>query len=133
MVYIQFLALVIFLIFYVWFFSSHRDKKKREKILKLLAEGAFILDVRNSNEYKAHHFKGAVNIPLEKLYVKKDKLPKEKDKSILVYCRSGGSATKAVKVLKSLGYKKIYNGGGLFAMSRLGLESKEELEESKES
>ena len=35
-----------------------------------------------------------------------------KDKSIIVYCASGGRSALAGKVLKDMGYSQIYNMGG---------------------
>lgn len=36
----------------------------------------------------------------------------EKDKTIIVYCASGGRSALAGRVLKDLGYEKVYNLGG---------------------
>jgi rhodanese-related sulfurtransferase len=35
-----------------------------------------------------------------------------KDKSVVVYCASGGRSALAGKMLKDLGYEKVYNLGG---------------------
>jgi rhodanese-related sulfurtransferase len=35
-----------------------------------------------------------------------------KDKDVIVYCASGGRAALAGKLLKDLGYERVYNLGG---------------------
>jgi phage shock protein E len=39
-----------------------------------------------------------------------------KDKEIILYCRSGGRAGSAKQMLESAGYKKVTNAGGLTDM-----------------
>ncbi|MGB2457945.1 MAG: rhodanese-like domain-containing protein, partial [Flavobacteriales bacterium] len=50
-------------------------------------EGALILDVRSPAEFENNHIKGAVNIPLNTLSKKLNKL--KKDKVIITCCASG--------------------------------------------
>ncbi|MFP4548431.1 MAG: rhodanese-like domain-containing protein [Fidelibacterota bacterium] len=72
-------------------------------------ENFVILDVRTEREFASGHIHQAENIN----YLSKDfrakvnRLPK--DKTYLVYCRSGIRSQKAMEIMKSLGYKKIYN------------------------
>ena len=40
-----------------------------------------------------------------------EKIPK--DRSIIVYCQSGGRATRAAEFLSSNGYTRVYNAGGM--------------------
>ena len=39
------------------------------------------------------------------------KIPK--DRTVIVYCRSGGRATRAAEFLASSGYTRVYNAGGM--------------------
>ena len=75
------------------------------------------IDVRTPGEYKMNHSKPFKNIPLSNLSSKADSLDKEKE--IVVICQSGMRSTKAAKLLKKQGFKKIYNvkGGGMSAWS----------------
>jgi rhodanese-related sulfurtransferase len=36
----------------------------------------------------------------------------QKDKTVLVYCASGGRSARSGKTLKDLGYRSVYNTGG---------------------
>ncbi len=68
------------------------------------------IDVRTTGEYKANHRKPFKNIPLSNLSSKVDSLDMEKE--IVVICQSGMRSTKAAKLLKKKGFKKIYNVKG---------------------
>ena len=73
------------------------------------------MDVRSIEEYNEQHIKGAINIE----YTKIDNSTKlDKDKLIMVYCKSGKRSTLAYNTLKSLGYN-VYNMG---AMSDINLD-----------
>lgn len=118
MVYLQFAGLIIFLALYIWFFSFHRENQKILLVQKSLEAGAFVLDVRSHEEYKQGHFSRAININMKNLYLKKEKLPTDLNQHIVVYSRSLGSANKAIKILRTLGYKNIVNGLSLSVMKR---------------
>ena len=52
-----------------------------------IKNGALILDVRSSAEFENNNIRGAVNIPLNTLSKKLNKL--KKDKVIITFCASG--------------------------------------------
>lgn len=83
--------------------------KSDKEISELVQSGAFILDVRTRLETWMGMVKGAVSIPLLRVQKNLDKLPK--DKTIIVYCASGGRADMARKTLEKNGFKAA-NGGG---------------------
>ena len=66
-----------------------------------------IVDVRTSEEYKEGHVKGAINIPYDEI---KENVELDKEKTILVYCRSGRRSKVAYDQLTSLGYE-VYDLG----------------------
>jgi rhodanese-related sulfurtransferase len=45
-----------------------------------------------------------------------------KDKTVLIYCSSGGRAALSGKTLKELGYQSVCNAGGLKELADAGLE-----------
>src|SRR4051812_8201041 len=69
-----------------------------------------ILDVRTPEEYQAGQIEGAVMIPLQVLESEMAKL--DKDKTYLVYCRSGNRSKQASQILSQNGFKHIYNMSG---------------------
>lgn len=69
-----------------------------------------ILDVRTKEEYNEKHIVDSILIPYDEISDKTVNI--DKDKTILVYCRSGKRATTAVEKWKRLGYT-AYNMGGI--------------------
>lgn len=77
---------------------------------------ALVLDVRTAADYKNGHIKGAKNIPLSDLAGSIESLEKEKDKPVLIYCNSGNSVMRAIRMLKKAGFEKVNNlEGGIAA------------------
>ena len=75
--------------------------------------GYIILDVRRPDEFAAGHIPNAVNIPNESIGADEiDELP-DKDRLILVYCRSGNRSKQASEKLVRLGYTNIVEFGGI--------------------
>ena len=46
----------------------------------------------------------------------------QKDKTVLVYCASGGRSALSGMTLKDLGYASVYNGGGFKELADAGLD-----------
>ena len=83
----------------------------KEAIKNIQAEDNYIiLDVRTKNEYDEKHIEDSILIPYDEISDKTVNI--DKDKTILVYCRSGKRAATAVEKLKNLGYT-AYNMGGI--------------------
>ena len=77
---------------------------------------ALIIDIRTQAEYKAGHIKSAKNVPLKDFVSGVEKYSEYKKNPVLIYCGSGNTATRAIKILKNAGYEKINNlEGGLAA------------------
>ena len=72
-----------------------------------------VLDVRRSDEFAEGHIPGAINIPNEN--IGNDEIPAlpDKDRLILVYCRSGRRSKEASDKLVNLGYTNIVEIGGI--------------------
>ncbi len=83
-----------------------------DKIRDLVEEGAFIIDVREWEEWDAAHIKDARLIPLSELRKRLDEIPK--DKPVYLHCRSGQRSYNAVLALQNLGYTDVYNISGGF-------------------
>ena len=86
----------------------------------MIAKGnTLVVDVRDAPEVAASgKVAGAVHVSRGMLEFRADPdLPSHdksfaKDKSVIVYCGSGGRAALAGKMLKDLGYERVYNLGG---------------------
>lgn len=73
-----------------------------------------IVDVRTIAEYASGHIENAMNIPLDKIGTIEDTIS-DKNKKIIVYCRSGKRSKEAVEQLLKLGYTNVYDMKGLDA------------------
>jgi rhodanese-related sulfurtransferase len=86
----------------------------------MIAEGnTLVVDVRDGPEVQASgKVAGAVHVSRGMLEFRADPdLPSHdksfaKDKTVILYCGSGGRAALAGKMLKDLGYERVYNLGG---------------------
>ena len=74
--------------------------------------GALVVDVRTPEEFAQGHLPNAINIPYEQIISTFSKKQIGKDRSVVVYCRSGNRSGIANKMLVSEGYSNVYNGGG---------------------
>ena len=72
-----------------------------------------IVDVRSKGEYEEGHIPGAVLIPNESIKDRKPELLPDVNQVILVYCRSGNRSKQAAQKLANMGYKKVYEFGGI--------------------
>ena len=72
-----------------------------------------ILDVRTKDEYDAGHIPGAILIPHDTIKAQAESIIEDKEATILVYCRSGNRSKIASEALGELGYKSIYEFGGI--------------------
>lgn len=77
---------------------------------KLRDSGAFMLDVREQSEWDQFHIAGATLIPLGSLPDQLDKLPK--DKTIVVYCRTGHRSASGRDVLLKAGFTNVTSMAG---------------------
>ncbi len=75
----------------------------------MATEQTIILAVRTKKEYQGGNIQGAINIDVleDNFEAKVQEL--DQDKTLLVYCRSGGRSVKASLILCNLGFKKVYN------------------------
>jgi len=80
-------------------------------------ENYIILDVRTKEEYDSGHVVGAINIAYDEI---NENIDLDKDKDILVYCKSGTRSAIAYDTLTALGYS-VYDLG---AYASIDLEKK---------
>jgi rhodanese-related sulfurtransferase len=87
-----------------------------QEAVRLMNQGATLLDVRSAEAYAAGHIRGARHLPPERLSEGIEALKRLKDKPVIVYCERGVSAAAAMRQLAQLGFSKVVNlRGGLDA------------------
>lgn len=76
----------------------------------------FLLDVRNTSEFKQGHIPGATGAPYTRLASRLADLPK--DKQIIVNCQGGSRSARAVAFLERAGFKATNLAGGFQAWEK---------------
>ncbi len=80
--------------------------------MNLRNAGAFILDVRQPDEWNEYHVPGSTLIPLGELDARVKELPR--DKQIVVVCRSGNRSATGRDILLKAGFPQVTSlAGGL--------------------
>jgi len=85
--------------------------ERAETAWKLIDQGALLVDVRTPAEFNQQHLDNAVNYPLNTVATAFNHI--DKNRSIVVYCRSGNRSGQALRYLKQVGFTQVHNGGGL--------------------
>ena len=83
---------------------------KAPTVLENLDKKMLVLDIREAEQYKKGHIKGAKNIEFSKLpdYFVKDIKPFQYDKIVLV-CQYGQKSGYATALLRLMGYGNVYS------------------------
>jgi phage shock protein E len=79
----------------------------------LVSDGAQLVDVRTPAEFASGHVKGAINIPVSVLPVRHMELDRER--AVVVYCRSGGRSASAGSILHKAGFESVHDLGPMSA------------------
>ena len=75
--------------------------------------GYIIIDARTQEEYDEGHIPGAILIPEYEIADRAEKELPDKNRLILVYCRSGRRSKIAAEELVKLGYTNVKEFGGI--------------------
>lgn len=82
------------------------------QVRSLVESKAFIVDVREKDEFELGHLTTAVNIPLSELRDRVNEIPK--DEPVYLHCRSAQRSYNAVMALQNMGYKNVTNISGSY-------------------
>lgn len=72
-----------------------------------------IVDVRTPSVFREGHIPNAINVPNENIGNTELRQLPDKDRKLLVYCRSGRRSKEAAEKLAKLGYTKVMEFGGI--------------------
>ena len=95
-----------------------------ERANELLDAGAQFVDVREPYEHEAGHVAGDRYVPLNDLPTEAASI--DKDKPVVVYCRSGSRASTAADALEASGWEAYNLEGGFVAWLEKKLPSEPE-------
>ena len=72
-----------------------------------------IIDVRTPEEFAGGHLDDAINLNFNSDAFRDELNKLDKDKTYLIYCRSGNRSAKAHAVMEELGFREVYDMGGI--------------------
>ena len=80
---------------------------------------AFLLDVREGDEWAAGRITGSVHVPMNTIPARSDEVPREGD--VVVVCRVGARSAQVAAYLRQLGWTNVRNlDGGVEAWAAGG-------------
>lgn len=114
----KYVVMVLVVIGLAMSFMSRGDSKglvSYDELQQMLnhKENLVVLDVRTQEEFANGHIPGALLLPYDEIELKAAEILPEKNKDIIVYCRSGRRSAIAKNSLEALGYTSVRDFGGM--------------------
>lgn len=114
----KYVVMVLVVIGLAMSFMSRGDSKglvSHEDLQQKLTDKApiVLLDVRTQEEFDNGHIPGALLLPYDEIDQKALQLLPEKEREIIIYCRSGRRSAIAKDSLEALGYTNVKDFGGM--------------------
>ena len=106
---VKFILIIIIGVVMLGIFKNLFGQKDNTELKEVLADNAYLVDVRTPSEFASGSVKGAVNIPLDKISGQLSKFKGKKN--IVVFCRSGNRSGQAKSILEKNGFDNVVNGG----------------------
>lgn len=101
-----------------WFSSLRVPSVAADEAMRLIKDGATLLDVREKNEWNAGHAPTAKHLPLGRIAEALRRVPAEA--TVIVVCRSGNRSRQATVALRGQGINALNLSGGMHAWARRG-------------
>ncbi|MAE35951.1 MAG: sulfurtransferase [Oceanospirillaceae bacterium] len=76
-------------------------------------QDALVLDIRDKADFKAGHLVNAINIPYASLAQRMNELEKERERPIVLVCKTGQTVSMAGKMLREKGFNAVRMKGGM--------------------
>lgn len=87
-----------------------------QDVIRLMNQGALLLDLRPQEQYQAGHLAGARQMRSDEILKAAETLKKHKEKAVVVYDDSGSLGAAAVRQLAAQGFTRVFAlRGGLAA------------------
>jgi rhodanese-related sulfurtransferase len=77
--------------------------------VRLMNQGAIVLDLRPKAAYDAGHIGDARNVPAAELESQGEALKKWREKNVITYCESGTNGASSARTLTKMGFTKVFN------------------------
>ncbi len=105
-----------------WIFANFESIDAKQAIHLLENDdNVTLLDVRTIQEYKSGHLRDATLIPVQALSQNLGMLKQDKNKRIIVYCRTGSRSVSASRILEKNGFTPLNVKGGIIQLMGAGV------------
>ncbi len=111
-------ALIVLVIYETRARASAFAAISSQDLIRLMNQGALVLDIRKPEEFSAGHVKGAKQLSSDQILTAGENFKRFKEKPVVVYCDSGSLASAAVRQLNLQGFTKAFSLRGGFAAWR---------------
>jgi rhodanese-related sulfurtransferase len=89
-----------------------------QDLIRLMNQGALVLDIRKPDDFAAGHVNGAKQLPSDQILTAGENFKRFKEKPVVVYDESGSLSAAAVRQLNTQGFTKAFSLRGGFAAWR---------------
>lgn len=89
-----------------------------QELVRLMNQGALVLDIRKPEEFAQGHVNGARQLPSDQILSAGDNFKRYKEKPVVIIDSSGSLAAAAVRQLNTQGFTKAFLLRGGFAAWR---------------
>jgi phage shock protein E len=110
------LMLVAGFLFIAQVIAGGGNKAAAKLAWPMIENGVLLVDVRSAEEFAQGHIEGSINIEWDNTDALIAAIGEDKQRPVVVYCRSGNRSGKAMVELATKGYNNIYNATGLEAL-----------------
>ena len=93
--------------------AAYQKISAEEAYEMMASQEIVVVDVRTQEEYDGGHIPNAILVPNESIGDDMPEALPDKEATLLIYCRSGRRSKEASEKLLKLGYKSIYEFGGV--------------------
>ena len=109
------MALIMTTVFILGSCGTGYKQMSQDEAMQIMEEesGYLIVDVRRPDEFAEGHIEGAINVPNEGIAEEMPEELPDKDQLLLIYCRTGRRSKEASEKLAKIGYKNVYEFGGI--------------------
>ncbi len=111
------IAAAVAVLVYEWRHRSHSlAALAPQDVVRLMNQGAAVIDVRSAEEFLQGHIRGARHIPASDIGKAGEVLKRYKEKPVVVCCEHGPRGRTALAALQDQGFKQVVNlKGGMRA------------------
>jgi rhodanese-related sulfurtransferase len=89
-----------------------------QELVRLMNQGALVLDIRKPDEFAKAHVNGAKQLPSDQILTAGENFKRYKEKPVVIIDESGSLSAAAVRQLNSQGFTKAFCLRGGFAAWR---------------